>query len=433
MATFSQGFLSSLGRPQMAESLFGLGRAIGGVPGQLQQRQQRREEAGMLAGLVPGSVEYNRKLAEVYQSRGDLARAASVGSLAREQEQKEKQQAADLQAQVATANLLMTDLTGIMNNQKISEQQRTKAANLLRVAAVQGERASVLRPQVDALKKEIEGSRLTDKQAADLVKEFTGDSVTTYMRTKNPADLERYTPEEKEEVSEFTKLVRLAGYEDESVESQELHKARAGSLSKFNVQSLGPVAQLRELRDTIGEPRVVKDSLKSVSQAQKAMTTIDSVKQRMARGEPVSEQVRVIERTVSELYNSDSRAASEIDRFLRGKGIKRAFTDWISSTLTGEPTMETLDLYQDMSETVERFSKNQVKNSAAPFIEMYADSADPRVISKLKEIYYMDAPSVTSAEQPSEPSGISPDVMNKYLREAGVEETNELPPALRFR
>ena len=153
----------------------------------------------------------------------------------------------------------------------------------------------------------------------------------------------------------------------------------------------------------------------------------------MARGEPVSEQVRVIERTVSELYNSDSRAASEIDRFLRGKGIKRAFTDWISSTLTGEPTMETLDLYQDMSETVERFSKNQVKNSAAPFVEMYADSADPKVISKLREIYYMDAPSVTSTEQPSEPSGISPDVVNKYLREAGVEETNELPPALRFR
>jgi|DEB0MinimDraft_3_1074331.scaffolds.fasta_scaffold14665_2 hypothetical protein len=433
MATFSQQFLANLGRPAMTESLFGLGRTIGGIPGQLQQRQQRREEAGMLAGLTPGSVEYNRKLAEVYQSRGDLARAASVGSLAREQEQKEKQQAADLQAQAATANLLMTDLTGIMNNQKISEQQRTKAANLLRVAAVQGERASVLRPQVDALKKEIEGSRLTDKQAADLVKEFTGDSVTTYMRTKNPADLKRYTPEEQEEVSEFTKLVRIAGYEDESVESQELHRARAESLSKFNVQSLGPVAQLRELRDTIEEPRVVKDSLKSVSQAQKAMTTIDSVKQRMARGEPVSEQVRVIERTVSELYNSDSRAASEIDRFLRGKGIKRAFTDWISSTLTGEPTMETLDLYQDMSETVERFSKNQVKNSAAPFIEMYVDSADPKVISKLNEIYYVDAPSVTSAEQPSEPSGISPDVVNKYLREAGVEETNELPPALRFR
>jgi hypothetical protein len=43
MATFSQGFLSSLGRPQMAESLFGLGRAIGGLPGQAQDRRKREQ------------------------------------------------------------------------------------------------------------------------------------------------------------------------------------------------------------------------------------------------------------------------------------------------------------------------------------------------------------------------------------------------------
>jgi len=43
MATFSQGFLSSLGRPAMGESLFGLGQAIGGVPGQMRQRRQQEE------------------------------------------------------------------------------------------------------------------------------------------------------------------------------------------------------------------------------------------------------------------------------------------------------------------------------------------------------------------------------------------------------
>ena len=34
MAKFSQQFLANLGRPQMAESLFGLGATIGGLPGQ---------------------------------------------------------------------------------------------------------------------------------------------------------------------------------------------------------------------------------------------------------------------------------------------------------------------------------------------------------------------------------------------------------------
>ena len=43
MAKFSQQFLANLGRPQMAESLFGLGAAIGGIPGQMKQKQKKQE------------------------------------------------------------------------------------------------------------------------------------------------------------------------------------------------------------------------------------------------------------------------------------------------------------------------------------------------------------------------------------------------------
>tara|TARA_R110000824_G_scaffold287373_4_gene475486 strand:- start:626 stop:1882 length:1257 start_codon:yes stop_codon:yes gene_type:complete len=418
MAQFSQGFLSSLGRPEMSQSLFGLGAAIGGVPAQLQQRKQKQEETGMLAGLVAGSVEYNQALAQIAQQRGELEKAAQFGSIAREQELREQQQASLLQSQTATANLLMNDLTQMMNNSKLSEGQRTKARNLLKVAAVQGERASVLSPQIDALKKEIEGDRLSLLEAANLSKNWKPESVEKYQRTRNVNDLRINEPEEKEEVTEFTRLVRLAGWEDDSEQSQQLHKARAESLSKFNVQTLGPVAQLAELRDAINKTPSAKESQKSISQAQKAIATLNSVKQRMAKGEPVSEQVRVIERTVSELYNSDSRAASEIDRFLRGKGIKRASIDWVSGVLTGETSTETLNLYQEMAETVEGFSKNQLKNLASPFIEMF--DADKEVVNKLNQIYYISEPSRTSTTQTPESPEISPDVINKYLKEAGA-------------
>ena len=418
MAQFSQGFLSSLGRPEMSQSLFGLGAAIGGVPGQLQQRKQKQEETGMLAGLVAGSVEYNQALAKIAQQRGELEKAAQFGSIAREQELREQQQAFLLQSQTATANLLMNDLSQMMNNSKLSEGQRTKARNLLKVAAVQGERASVLSPQINALKKEIEGDRLSLLEAANLSKDFTSESVEKYQKTGNVNNLQKHGPKEKEEVTEFTRLVRLAGWGDDSEQSQQLHKARAESLSKFNVQTLGPVAQLAELRDAINKTPSAKESQKSISQAQKAIATLNSVKQRMAKGEPVSEQVRVIERTVSELYNSDSRAASEIDRFLRGKGIKRASIDWVSGVLTGETSTETLNLYQEMAETVEGFSKNQLKNLASPFIEMF--DADKEVVNKLNQIYYISEPSRTSTTQTPESPEISPDVINKYLIEAGA-------------
>ena len=433
MATFSQGFLSSLGRPAMTQSLFDLGSTIGGLPGQRKQQQQRQEEAGMLLGLTPGSVEYNQAMAKIAQQRGELEKAALFGTTARKQEIEDKQRETTLQSQTAVANLLMTDLTQMMNNQQLTEAQRTKAGNLLRIAAVQGERAAAITPQVNELKKEIEGDKLSLRETATLAKDFTGESIVKFQKTRNPNDLRTYEPEEQEEASEFTKLVRLSGFSDDSPESQQLHKARAESLSKFNVQTLGPVAQLAELRDAINKTPAAKESQKSISQAQKAIATLNSVRERMAKGEPVSEQIRVIERTVSELYNSDSRAASEIDRFLRGKGIQRASIDWVSSVLSGESSIETLDLYQDMAKTVEAFSKNQVKKIANPFIELYQDSSDPEVIKQLNKIYYIDEPSKTSTGQTSEPSGISVDVVNKYLIEAGAEETNDLPPSLRFR
>lgn len=43
MAKFSQQFLANLGRPQMAESLFGLGTAIGSLPGQAKAKQKQNE------------------------------------------------------------------------------------------------------------------------------------------------------------------------------------------------------------------------------------------------------------------------------------------------------------------------------------------------------------------------------------------------------
>ena len=89
MATFSQGFLSSLGRPQMAESLFGLGRAIGGLPGQAQERKKREQElqafnqmaqateqgtAAALEGNVEGVQQRIDQLVALRDAATDLAK-----------------------------------------------------------------------------------------------------------------------------------------------------------------------------------------------------------------------------------------------------------------------------------------------------------------------------------------------------------------------
>lgn len=90
MATFSQQFLANLGRPAMTQGMFDLGSAIGGLPAQArakaEAKAQEEKEKGMLKGLMPGSVEFNQKLAEIQLARGDLAGASVTGAAATEQQ-----------------------------------------------------------------------------------------------------------------------------------------------------------------------------------------------------------------------------------------------------------------------------------------------------------------------------------------------------------
>jgi hypothetical protein len=44
MATFSQGFLSQLANPAMSQSLFDLGSALGGLPGQVKEQRRKQEQ-----------------------------------------------------------------------------------------------------------------------------------------------------------------------------------------------------------------------------------------------------------------------------------------------------------------------------------------------------------------------------------------------------
>ena len=67
MATFSQQFLANLGRPAMGESLFGLGRAIGGLPGQAQDRRKREQFNQLM------------QQGQAAMASGDAAKLAQIG------------------------------------------------------------------------------------------------------------------------------------------------------------------------------------------------------------------------------------------------------------------------------------------------------------------------------------------------------------------
>lgn len=138
MATFSQGFLSSLGRPQMAQSLFGLGQTIGGLPRQAQDRRKQQQFNQLMqkgqAAMAAGDA---AKLAQVGQDLTSAGYAKEGQALTQASRQAEEKQ------QLIKAGESM--LTGLPS------QMRQGAATLAQMGrpeqALEAQQAAQLRQQ----------------------------------------------------------------------------------------------------------------------------------------------------------------------------------------------------------------------------------------------------------------------------------------------
>lgn len=96
MATFSQGFLSQLANPAMSQSLFGLGSAIGGLPGQAKE-QRRKQEFNQLMqqgqqALASGDPAALASVAQRLAAAGYQQQAQQLSKASREATEKQQQQ-----------------------------------------------------------------------------------------------------------------------------------------------------------------------------------------------------------------------------------------------------------------------------------------------------------------------------------------------------
>jgi len=156
MAKFSQGFLSSLGRPAFSQSLFDLGAAIGGVPQQMRQKEKQQQfnqlmkqgQAAMAAGDAAKLAQIGQQLtAAGYAREGQALTQASVAA-----KEKQKAQLEQVGQQRTSAQMLMTELQDYANNPQLPQPVRQQAGNLLRAAAQAGDRATLLEPRVTQLR-----------------------------------------------------------------------------------------------------------------------------------------------------------------------------------------------------------------------------------------------------------------------------------------
>ena len=156
MARLSPQFLANLGSPQFAQGMFGIGQAIGGIPGQLEQRKKREQfnqlmqqgQAAMTSGDATQLAQIGQQLtAAGYAKEGQALTQASISASA-----KQKAQAEQMGQQRTSAQMLMTELQDYANNPQLPQPVRQQAGNLLRAAAQAGDRATLLEPRVAQLR-----------------------------------------------------------------------------------------------------------------------------------------------------------------------------------------------------------------------------------------------------------------------------------------
>jgi hypothetical protein len=243
MAKFSQQFLANLGRPQMAESLFGLGAAIGGIPGQMKDQRKQQEFNQLMQQIqgAQGSGDFtSMKILAQQLATSNPQEAAKVMQAAIAGEKQQQQAQEKTQETRAGAQMLMTELQDYANNPSLPASVRTEASNLLKAAAQAGDRAGLLEPRVQQLRTRLnETAKPVSLSAGGALVSPTGEVL--YERPFKPTEAGKnlyvFTN------GELTNTIEIEEGEDESLKDRERRTAQIAQVvrSKADIMDLaGP-------------------------------------------------------------------------------------------------------------------------------------------------------------------------------------------------
>jgi hypothetical protein len=253
MAKFSQQFLANLGRPQMAESLFGLGATIGGLPGQAKDQRKQQEFNQLMQQIqgAQGSGDFtSMKILAQQLATTNPQEAAKVMQAALAGEVKQQQTQKETQGTRAGAQMLMTELQDYANNPSLPASARTEASNLLKAAAQAGDRAGLLEPRVQQLRTRLnETAKPVSLSAGGALVSPTGEVL--YERPFKPTDPTKPSINIEEAGKnlyvftngELTNTIKIEEGEDESLKDRERRTAQIAQVvrSKADIMDLaGP-------------------------------------------------------------------------------------------------------------------------------------------------------------------------------------------------
>jgi len=163
------------------------------------------------------------------------------------------------------------------------------------------------------------------------------------------------------------------------------HRAKMQEIinNKNTVQNkLSPFEQTKALSGFIQDDasyKFAKQRLIKIKDAQNALPQVREGNEKAAT---------LLERTVSESYNADTRAASEIDRLVASRSWGRGMRDWISNGFTGTPSEVTIEEYETMINIADIAMRETINNTVDTNASLYSGLMDAdqleNVVSSLR-------------------------------------------------
>ena len=135
--------------------------------------------------------------------------------------------------------------------------------------------------------------------------------------------------------------------------------------------------------DVIALPTYM-DMEKLTTASNKTLGALDLYDQSDKTESSRSELLRVIERSSSDLFNGQSKAASEITRFLEGKGIKRSVQDWFTTVIGGDLSPDSVANLREIATLAEKFSnteKNRIASAYFKGLDPYLPDATKKILN----------------------------------------------------
>jgi hypothetical protein len=222
--------------------------------------------------------------------------------------------------------------------------------------------------------------RANPEELAGLYEKFSSDSIDAFVGGTGP--LQPLDEDAKEPLSGYGKQLVDAGFAVGSNEFLAAMKRYNDSVASGRVKGMafkGPLEQMKFLMDALAESPHRKQFNSIVDK----VSRLGAIEQAINDGK--SEAVRVLERTASELFNSDTRAASEIARLTEGKGFARTFADAFEEFTGKGATKETKQNLLDIVSAIKDVAIFYNKTGLDSVVNAYGVDVDESVKTRFIE------------------------------------------------